>query len=34
MKTINEKLNILRQAGLSMLSQANQSNQGVLSLIA
>lgn len=30
----NSKLNILRQAGLSMLSQANQSNQGVLSLIA
>lgn len=29
----NSMLNILKQAGLSMLSQANQANQGVLSLL-
>lgn len=29
----NSKYNILEQAGISMMTQANQSNQGVLSLL-
>ena len=30
---VNANLNVLRQAGQSMLAQANQSQQGVLTLL-